>query len=330
MKYSIIVPIFKIEAYLKECIESVLHQDFNDWELILVDDGSPDKCPVICDEHARVDNRIKVVHKPNGGLVSARKAGLEVARGEYAVCLDGDDFLHRNCLSVINKQIDLYTPDVLCFGYIIYSETIEKKHPILGFRYGKYDRTSMETELFPNLIHSKTENRLPPVVWSKVFRMDIYRKYQMKVSSEISMGEDGACSYPLICNANSVVLMEECLYYYRQVTTSMTKVKKPLKWDNYDKVFELYEQEIELDKLGLRTQVDRARTHNLFNLCMSQFYSDDSYAKVVSSINDRFAAHPEYDEAIKGSDFSSPTMKVVRLALKYKLYCLLKLYSKWK
>ena len=83
MKFSIIVPIYKVEKYLCQCIDSILAQDYTDYELLLVDDGSPDTCPTICDEYAKKDNRIKVVHKPNGGLVSARKAGSEIAQGEW-------------------------------------------------------------------------------------------------------------------------------------------------------------------------------------------------------------------------------------------------------
>lgn len=81
--FSVIVPIYKVEKYLSQCIESILNQSYKDFELILVDDGSPDGCSSICDEYKKRDNRVKVVHKKNGGLVSARKAGLKIAQGEY-------------------------------------------------------------------------------------------------------------------------------------------------------------------------------------------------------------------------------------------------------
>ncbi len=330
MKYSIIVPIYKVEGYLRDCINSVIHQSFNNWELILVNDGSPDRCSQICEEYAQKDSRVKVIHKSNGGLVSARKSGLELAEGDYAVCLDGDDFLHEDCLLNINKHIEHSNPDVVCFGYIVYTQKNERNSPITGFHFGLYDRKRMQTDLFPSLIYSKTGNRLPPVVWSKAFKMELYKKFQSKVPSQISMGEDGACTYPLICNAQSVLLMEDCLYYYRQVTTSMTKVFKPLKWENYDKVFALYEEEIDIDGLGLRKQMCRVRTHNLFNICMSQFYSDMPYIKVTNFIKTQFKVHPEYDIAINASNFSSLTMKLAQFSLKYKLYYLMKLYSQWK
>ena len=95
-RYSIIVPIYKIEQYITQCIESIIHQTYKNIEIILVDDGSDDNCPVICDEYALKDDRIKVIHKENGGLVSARKAGALEATGDYICCVDGDDYIAEN------------------------------------------------------------------------------------------------------------------------------------------------------------------------------------------------------------------------------------------
>ena len=92
-KISVLVPIYRIEKYLPQCIDSILDQSFTDFELILVDDGSPDGCPEICDSYAAKDPRVRVVHKENGGLLSARKAGLENARGKYIAFVDGDCWL---------------------------------------------------------------------------------------------------------------------------------------------------------------------------------------------------------------------------------------------
>lgn len=328
MKYSIIVPIYKIERYLPECIDSVLCQTCTDYELILVDDGSPDNCPQICDQYARKNHQIKVVHKENGGLVSARKAGLAIASGDYAMCLDGDDFLHKDCLNKVNAIINKYNPDVVCFGCVLFSKNTQKENPVYCPYYGFYNRQNIEDSLFPQFIHSCTEKRFPPVVWSKVFKMELYRKYQNKVSSDISMGEDSACTYPLISNCNSMSIMEDCLYYYRQIPTSMTKALKPLDWDNYDKVFSIYEREIDLDKYGFRKQIHRLRTHNLFNICKSQFYSNECYINVVEKIKMRFSEHPEYDKAIRDSDFISLKMRFARFVLLHKIYPLIYMCSK--
>lgn len=330
MLISIVVPIYNIEPYIRECVGSVLSQSFKDWELILVDDGSPDNCPAICDEYANKDNRVIVVHKTNGGLVSARKAGLEVANGDYIMPLDGDDFLDERCLSTIAKTIEQHKTDVICFGYNIYDDGSIHPNPIKVKRYGFYNKEDLASELFPNFLHSPNSHHFPHNLWAKVYRNDIYWRYQMAVSSNIGMGEDGACTYPLIFNSDSIVIIEECLHYYRQVHSSMTKVKKPLSWDNYDLVYQLYQNEIDLSKFDMLQQYYRARTHNLFNIVLSQFFKEKKYSDIVDDINQRFSEHPEYTQAIVESKFTSLPMKVSRYILKYRLYFVLYLIAKNK
>ena len=114
MLFSVIVPIYNIEKYLKRCIDSVLAQSFGDFELILVDDGSPDNCPAICDEYAAKDERIKVIHKENGGLVSARQEGIKIASGDYVFHLDGDDAVLQAVKAAGYRALD---PDLDRTGY---------------------------------------------------------------------------------------------------------------------------------------------------------------------------------------------------------------------
>lgn len=112
MLYSIIVPVYKVEAYLRACVDSLLEQTFSDFEIILVDDGSPDECPRICDEYASRDERVKVIHKENGGLSDARNCGMNVAEGAYIMFLDSDDLLAPGCLEKMAKQLENH-PDML-------------------------------------------------------------------------------------------------------------------------------------------------------------------------------------------------------------------------
>ena len=104
-KISIIVPIYKVQDYLDECIESIINQTYSNIEVILVDDGSPDRCPQMCDEWAKRDSRIRVIHKKNGGLSSARNAGLDVANGEYISFVDSDDFICSDALQNLYDRI---------------------------------------------------------------------------------------------------------------------------------------------------------------------------------------------------------------------------------
>lgn len=122
MKLSVIIPIYKVEDYLERCVKSVLNQDYRDLEVILVDDGSPDRCPQICDELAKTDDRIVVVHKQNGGLSSARNAGIEVAKGDYLTFLDSDDQWAKGKLKPLMEQLIEADSTMLFFASLSLSE----------------------------------------------------------------------------------------------------------------------------------------------------------------------------------------------------------------
>lgn len=117
MKLSIIIPVYNVEDYLCRCIDSVLNQDYEDYEVILVDDGSPDECPKICDSYAKKHNNIRVVHRENGGLSAARNSGIEVAKGEYVMFVDSDDYIEPNVLGGLMEQVERESLDVLRFNY---------------------------------------------------------------------------------------------------------------------------------------------------------------------------------------------------------------------
>ena len=110
-KVSVIVPIYNVEKYLDRCMQSVLNQTLKDIEIIMVDDGSPDNCPSMCDEYARKDNRIKVIHKKNGGLGFARNSGLEIATGEYVAFIDSDDFIDTSMYETLYNTAKIYGLD---------------------------------------------------------------------------------------------------------------------------------------------------------------------------------------------------------------------------
>lgn len=123
LKVSVIIPIYKVEKYINQCIDSVLNQTYKNIEVILVDDGSPDNCPDICDNYAKEDNRVKVIHKENGGLSSARNAGIQEATGEYAIFIDSDDYWkEENGLQKLVERIEKTKACVLSFGYEKYDE----------------------------------------------------------------------------------------------------------------------------------------------------------------------------------------------------------------
>lgn len=121
-KISVIVPVYNVEKYLNKCIESILNQTFKDFELILVDDGSPDNCGTICDEYALKDNRIKVIHKENGGLSDARNAGINISQGEYIMFVDSDDYITEQMIEILYNAIISDNSDIALCGLDLVDE----------------------------------------------------------------------------------------------------------------------------------------------------------------------------------------------------------------
>lgn len=227
-KFSVIVPIYNVEKYLDQCVESVLTQSYEDFELILVDDGSPDNCGKMCDAFAEKDERVKVVHKENGGLVSARKAGAEAAAGDYVVCLDGDDWLAERCLETYSEIITNYNVDLIVSrgGYAFEDGTVKELKNNWPYRKGLYTRTDMEKEIFPMLLQNENAGYFVPSVVDKGYRTDLYKKIQLSVPDKIKIGEDGACTIPYIWNAKSLFITDAVSSYYRQTPASMTREKR--------------------------------------------------------------------------------------------------------
>ena len=124
---SIIVPVYKVEQYLKRCMDSVLNQTYKNIEIILVDDGSPDNCPALCDEYAKIDSRVRVIHKENGGLSSARNVALDSVKGDYIFFVDSDDWLALDTLEVLNEYLEK-NYDMISFQriYLTEEKVVEK------------------------------------------------------------------------------------------------------------------------------------------------------------------------------------------------------------
>lgn len=326
--FSIIVPIYGVEQYLTICVNSILSQTYSNIEVILVDDGSEDECPQMCDEFAEIDCRVKVIHKQNGGLVSARQAGVSTASGEYIVCIDGDDWIKSDYIEHFYKIAQTFNPDVIVCGTVYsWSEARKIRKPNLDF--GFYDKEKLEKIIFPRLIYSKTgQNQFPGQLWAKAFRKQIYQQQQQLVNVKLNMGEDRACSLPTVFHSSSLYVSDYCGYYYRQVITSMTKRKKPFNIDGPEIIHNHLRKQMDFSKYDLGEQMDRGTTHSLFNVCKSQFYSGDSYFAVcnrISSILDK----PLYNEVIHRATFvHSLSRSLMLYALKYRLYFLLYLYSK--
>lgn len=211
---SVIVPMYNVEVYAEKCIESIINQTYKNLEIILVDDGSTDSSGRICDIYATKDFRIKVVHKENGGLVSARKKGIQLSKGDYAAYVDGDDWIEYNMYERLLDQIG--DADIIESGKIrdYGSHIIYEKNNIPD---GIYEGEELERKVYSRMIYTGKfyERGIHPQIFQGLFSRELLLKSQMQVVDDISVGEDAACMYPMMLDARKVVLTSECYYHYR-------------------------------------------------------------------------------------------------------------------
>lgn len=221
---SVIVPIYKIEPYLEKCIISILEQKYHHLEIILVDDGSPDQCPAICDYYAKQDKRIKVIHKKNGGLVSARKAGLQMTTGELIGYVDGDDWIGRNFYQKLYEAYSASHADIVADGFsrdiLDVSEKIVNNLPT-----GIYKDEALEKTIYHRMLCAGDYFYfgIYSYVWNKLFKRDVLYDSQMAVDDRIAVGEDLACTFPALLKAKNLHVIDACNYHYQQRAGSMLK-----------------------------------------------------------------------------------------------------------
>ena len=205
---SIIVPIYNIEGYIRECIDSILAQTYSDFELILVDDGSPDNCGRICDDYAKGDNRIKVVHKVNGGISSARNAGLEVAKGEWIMHVDGDDWIEPDMIESLIEAAQVTGADLVFGDFMKYG-------PSAGYNklptWGSDKKKSMSNYLAYTMT----------TIWGSIAKRSLYADHSLKSPEDISYCEDFHLIVRLCHFAKKVVNVHRPFYHYRYRPTSI-------------------------------------------------------------------------------------------------------------
>lgn len=218
---SVIVPVYNTEEYLEKCIQSILLQSLHDFEVLLIDDGSTDRSPQICDDLAKNDSRVRVIHQDNLGLVSTRKIGLSEAAGEYISFVDSDDWVNVDYLEKLYDAITASMSDIAICNFIADypGNSLSKKNKIESGIYSVNEE--LWQQVFPN--SAPFEFGLYPVYWNKLFRKESLYEFVMRVPSNVSMGEDVAGVFPAIYKSKKIVLIDDGLYHYRQIPTSMTK-----------------------------------------------------------------------------------------------------------
>lgn len=224
---SIIIPVYNVEQYLDQCMETVLGQTYSNLDIILVDDGSKDKSSQMCDEYAAKDNRVQVLHKENGGLISAWTAGVKSALGDYLAFVDSDDWIEKNMIEELVKCSN-GSSEIICSNYII--EKMEKQQSIKvkqSMKPGIYERVEIEKQLFSTMLGME-ERRIHSSRCMKLISKELIVDNIQHVNNEVTMGEDLNIMFPAMLDANRIVVLEEGFFYhYRFVDASMVHKYNP-------------------------------------------------------------------------------------------------------
>lgn len=249
IKLSFIVPIYNVEPYLRKCVDSLLAQDYFDYEIILIDDGSPDGCPKICDEYAAAHENIRAVHRENGGLSAARNSGIKVAKGEYICFLDSDDYWEPNVLSGLMAQIERDKLDVLRFKYQNVNERYEVYNPYKSDPYKGNDYSEVPTDGVSFL-----NSRFGTACYAVMF---ILRRELLKdcLFTEGIYFEDTDWTPRMLSKANRIASTDTIVYNYLIRQGSITQAidnskKKKVLDDKIRLIATMQQQAINLRKSG--------------------------------------------------------------------------------
>lgn len=330
MLFSIIVPIYGVEEFLPQCIESILKQDYKNFELILVDDGSKDRSGKICDEYAGKDLRIKVFHKANGGLVSARKFGVAHAKGKYIVPVDGDDWIAPGLLTALLEVIlrckDI---DIICYGNFQGNSKEQYKPKRLDYELGLYRLSDIQQKIYQTLIKDKDGKRFPPNLWGKAMKKESYQLYQMAVPDILSLGEDAAVSYPLISHADTIYIMHECFYYYRWNSKSMTKSRrKGFDWNNLRILAKVWNENLNKG-YDFTDQINRYMCHDIFNVAKSHLQTKQEFTRLQNRIVEELNK-PDFRYYVLHAEFDMLSLEQIpRILLKYQLVHIMKFLTQY-
>lgn len=223
---SVIVPVYKVEPYLRKCVDSILAQTYQNLEIIMVDDGSPDNCGTICDEYAKQDARIKVIHKPNGGLSDARNAGLDIMTGEYVAFVDSDDWIAPRMYERLLMMLKQFQADMAFGGVADDLEQNGKVTTVKVSNYGDEPFSESSTEAMHRFFTTSW------AAWDKLYKADLFRDIRYPVGE---INEDEAIVLQLLSKCTRVCYTNEVFYHYMRrpssgsITAANFSVKK-LAW----------------------------------------------------------------------------------------------------
>lgn len=281
---SIIVPIYNVEKYLDKCIDSIINQTYTNLEIILVDDGSPDNCPRICDQWALKDQRIIVIHKPNGGLSDARNAGIDIAKGDYFFFLDSDDWIRKDAIQILYSLLNEKDADISCCGVELKDEE--------GMSISKWSDencpTLMDSDQSMEQYLSKIS--IGSIAWNKLYKAELFKEIRYPFGK---LHEDEFTTWKLIFKSQKIAYTPDCLYYYIQrkgsIINSKISIKHLDELSAMEELWEYLEQEKKLQLLKMIVSRYFRKSIELYNRYVydSHGKQNEGTSKIIELISTR-------------------------------------------
>ena len=323
MKLSVVIPVFCVESTLDRCVESVLAQDVDDMEVILVDDGSPDECPRLCDEWAKRDSRISVIHKSNGGLSDARNAGLDVAKGDYIGFVDSDDDAVVQMYECMLNVALITNVDIVMSDYIRFFQDGKKELITKEIKGGLYKKERIRSEIYPKLIMTEAVDYGPCLsVWQALYKKSFLDTYYLKFDEQVKWSEDNIFSAMAAYCCTSLYYMKgEGLYHYWENPGSITTSYRNGAWD----VYRIMNKHLHafFDNVQDYDFSRQLKLHIIYYACSC--VNQEIRMKKGQAELRRILSSPELKEAFKGFQFPkvSYKFKLYLLLMKYRFFLLL-------
>lgn len=252
---SIIIPVYKVEKYLKNCVESVIAQTYQNIEIILVDDGSPDKCPAICDEYAKRDSRIKVIHKQNGGLSDARNVGIEHAKGKYITFIDSDDNVSNDYIEYLYELLMKHNTKMS-----IATHTVVSNKKRINFGNGYTEKVLTTEECLDRML---CEQGFSVSAWAKLYSKELFNELRFPKGK---LNEDNGTTYKLILQCDKIAYGNKNIYNYYKRENSITTSKFNLKKMDLIELTDKMCDEIDAKYPNLKNSTDKKRVTSRFSI----------------------------------------------------------------
>lgn len=329
-KVSIIVPIYNVEKYLERCLDSLINQTLKEIEIILIDDGSPDSCPIICDEYVKKDERIIVIHKKNAGLGMARNSGLEIAKGEYIAFVDSDDYVDYNYYEKLYNNAKENNSDFTLGGYKIIDEKLNiKSYNDIYLYKTVYIDDEIKENIFFNMLGISKKNNIGVSVWRAIYKREVLEKYKIKFVSEREyLSEDYIFHIDFVPKCKKISIVKGS--YYNYCENNISSLTRKYRFDRFDVSKKLYEEVARrIKKIGCYEKLKLAINNAFIVNVRASIKQEKFNPKIEAKENIKKMCYDEltkkcinsgYEQSIKQRIFDT----LIKLKAYEILYCIIK------